>query len=76
MSYQEAMATIPLGKYVHYNGNEYSVICIAINSETGEPMVVYRDLYGNRQIWVRPARMWNEIIERDGVQYKRFTKIQ
>ena len=48
---------------------------IATHSETREEMVVYRALYGERGVWVRPASMWNEVIERDGKTYRRFTYI-
>ena len=74
MTYEEAVQAIPCGRYRHFKGNEYEVIAIARNSETTEPMVVYKALYGDGGIWVRPARMWCETIERDGKQYKRFEK--
>ena len=67
---------IPLGKYRHFKGNEYEVLYLARHSETLEEMVVYRALYGERGIWVRPAKMWNETVERDGKTYQRFTKIE
>ena len=67
---------ITLGKYRHFKGNEYEVLYTARHSETLEEMVVYRALYGERGIWVRPASMWNEIVERDGKTYRRFTKIE
>lgn len=66
---------IKLGKYRHFKGNEYEVIGIARHSESMEEMVVYRALYGEGGLWVRPAAMWNETVERDGVKYKRFTHI-
>lgn len=66
---------IRLGKYRHFKGNEYEVIGIAKNSETLEEMVVYRACYGEQSLWVRPASMWNEIIERDGKRFKRFEYI-
>ena len=72
MTYEEAAAAIPAGKYRHYKGNEYEVICIARHSETLEPMVVYRALYGDNEVWVRPAVMWNETVS--GGQL-RFTRI-
>ena len=70
------MADIKLGKYRHFKGNEYEVIGIAKNSETLEETVVYRALYGGKELWVRPASMWNETVERDGKTYKRFTFIE
>ncbi len=74
-TFKEAVASIPLGRYRHFKGNEYEVITIARHSETEEPMVVYRALYGEGGVWVRPASMWNETVERDGKTYKRFEKI-
>ena len=69
------MEEIKIGKYRHFKGNEYEVIAIAKHSETTEDYVVYKALYGDGGIWVRPASMWNETVERDGVIYKRFTYI-
>lgn len=69
------MEEIKLGKYRHFKGNEYEVIAIAKHSETTEDYVVYKALYGDGGVWVRPASMWNETVERDGKTYKRFTYI-
>ena len=66
------MDEIKIGKYRHFKGNEYEVIGIAKHSETLEPMVVYKALYGDGGLWVRPAEMWNETITRDGKTFKRF----
>ena len=66
---------IKLGKYRHFKGNEYEVIGIAKHSETLAPMVVYKALYGDDDIWVRPYEMWNETITRDGKTFQRFTFI-
>ena len=63
------------GKYRHFKGGEYEVLCVALHSETQEPMVVYRALYGAHDVWVRPASMWNETVERDGKEYRRFTYV-
>ena len=60
MTYEEAVTAIPKGRYRHYKGKEYEVLEIAHHSETLEPMVVYRALYGAHDVWVRPAAMWNE----------------
>lgn len=60
------------GHYRHYKGNEYEVLFIAQHSETEEPMIVYRALYGERKLWVRPASMWNENVEVNGESKKRF----
>ena len=66
---------IKLGKYRHFKGNEYELLYIAKDSETLEDMVVYKALYGEGGIWVRPLKMWNETVVRDGKEYKRFTYI-
>ena len=75
MTYEEAVQTIPLGRYRHFKGNPYEVLAIARHSETEEPMVVYRALYGEQGVWVRPASMWNETVTRDGVTYRRFYRL-
>ena len=67
------MQSILPGRYRHYKGNDYLVLYLATHSETLEPMVVYQALYGGHQIWVRPAHMWNETVEKDGKTYQRFT---
>ena len=69
------MEQIRPGKYRHFKGGEYRVFCMARHSETGEEMVVYQALYGERGILVRPASMWNETVERDGKTFQRFTYI-
>ena len=63
------------GKYRHFKGKEYEVIGVATHSETMEPMVVYRTLYGEFGLWVRPASMWNELVDRDGQQIPRFSYV-
>ncbi len=63
---------IKLGKYRHFKGKEYEVVAIARHSESLEEVVVYRALYGDKDYWVRPASMWNEVVERDGKTFKRF----
>ena len=60
------------GRYRHFKGNEYQVLGVARHSETEEEMVVYRALYGEGGLWVRPASMWLETVERDGRTYQRF----
>ena len=67
---------IKRGKYRHFKGNEYEVLCIAKHSETLQPLVVYRALYGKGEVWVRPISMWNEMVERDGKTFPRFTYIE
>ncbi|MCR5137927.1 MAG: DUF1653 domain-containing protein [Oscillospiraceae bacterium] len=75
LSYQEAEAAIPPGRYRHFKGKDYEVIAIARHSETEEPMVVYRPLYGEGGLWTRPASMWNETVIRDGKTYRRFYRL-
>ena len=69
------MDNLKPGVYRHFKGNLYRLLHIAKHSETLEPMVVYQALYGEGGIWVRPAGMWNDTVERDGKTYKRFTYI-
>lgn len=66
---------ITLGRYRHFKGNEYEVVGFAKDSETLEKMVIYKALYGEHELWVRPYKMFNETITRDGKTIKRFTKI-
>ena len=75
MQFEEAVRTIPPGRYRHFKGREYEVICIARHSETEEPMVVYEALYGDGGVWCRPAEMWNERIIRNGAAYRRFYRL-
>ena len=60
------------GRYRHFKGNEYEVLHLAKHSETNEDMVVYRALYGERGVWVRPLAMFIAEIERDGRRVRRF----
>ena len=69
------MTEIKMGRYRHFKGMEYEVIGIAKHSETLEPMVVYRALYGDGGLWVRPLSMWQESVTRDGKTQSRFTYI-
>lgn len=66
---------IPPGRYRHFKGREYEVLSVASHSETLEPMVVYRALYGEGGIWVRPAAMWSEQVEHEGRLVPRFSPI-
>ncbi len=66
---------IEKGRYRHFKGREYEVLEIARHSETLEEMVVYRALYGKGEIWVRPAAMWNDIVEVNGMPCPRFMRI-
>lgn len=70
------MEEIRPGRYRHFKGNEYEVIGVAKHSETLEPMVVYRALYGEGGLWVRPAAMWNEQVEREDYSGPRFVYIE
>ena len=65
---------IPPGRYRHYKGGLYEVIGTVRHSETLEPMTLYRALYGQRGLWVRPAAMFSETIEFDGLRQPRFVK--
>ncbi len=60
------------GRYRHFKGNDYEVIGVAIHSETREPLVIYRPLYGNGGLFARPLAMFTEIVERDGKRQERF----
>ena len=70
---QTEASSLKPGKYVHFRGGEYELLSVASHSETLEPMVIYRALYGDRGLWVRPAAMWDEIVEHEGRRVKRFT---
>jgi hypothetical protein len=65
-------ATIPLGRYRHYKGKEYTVLGVATHSETLEPLVVYRPEYGERGLWVRPLAMFREQVIVEGRSVPRF----
>ena len=73
--YDDAIKTILPGIYQHYKGNYYEALYIARHSETLEPMVVYKALYGDGGIWARPASMWNETVEHEGQTVPRFRKL-
>ena len=64
------------GRYRHFKGKEYEFIGIAKDSETLEPMVIYKALYGEGGLWVRPASMWEETVDRDGYHGPRFQYIE
>ena len=69
------MSLIRPGIYRHFKGKEYRVLYIARHSETLEDMVVYQALYGEMGIWVRPASMWDEMVQRDGQSFRCFEYI-
>ena len=69
------MQEIQPGLWKHFKGNLYRVMYVALHSETGEEMVVYQALYGQRGMWVRPASMWLAHVERDGYSGPRFVRL-
>lgn len=72
MSDLPALPSLPLGRYRHYKGLTYEVIGVVRHSETLEPLVLYRPLYNDSGIWVRPYAMFLEQVEIDGVMQPRF----
>ena len=72
MTFEDVVVVVPPGLYRHFKGNYYRVLYVARHSETMEPIIVYRALYGDGGVWVRPADMWNEAVEHDGKTYQRF----
>ena len=69
------LITTPPGRYRHYKGNLYDVVGTVRHSETLEPMTLYRALYGEQGLWVRPAEMFGEDVVIEGVRTARFTKV-
>ncbi len=69
------MITTPPGLYRHYKGNLYQVVDSVRHSETLEPLTLYRALYGEKGLWVRPAAMFNEEVVIDGVRQARFARV-
>ena len=67
--------SIQPGIYRHYKGLEYEVIDMATHSESLEKMVVYRTVYGNFDLWVRPLAMFTEQVEVDGLPQARFARV-
>lgn len=66
---------LPLGRYRHYKGNEYEVLAVVRHSETLEPLVLYKALYGERGLWVRPYAMFVENVIVDGREVRRFAPL-
>lgn len=64
------------GRYRHFKGKEYELLGIALHSETMEEMVVYRALYGEMGLWVRPAAMWTEHVDREDYHGPRFQFVE
>jgi hypothetical protein len=75
-SISNPVESIPKGRYRHYKGAEYQVIDVAIHSETEELLVVYRPLYGEGKLWVRPLDMFKEQIQVNGETVVRFAYIE
>ena len=75
MSELPALPRLELGRYRHYKGGEYEVLGVARHSETLEPLVVYRPLYGKSGMWVRPYLMFIESVDNDGQRQPRFTRV-
>jgi hypothetical protein len=67
------MTDVPVGRYRHYKGNEYTVVGVARHSETEEELVVYRQEYGDRSLWARPKAMFLETVAVGGATVPRFT---
>jgi hypothetical protein len=75
MSDLPALPELAPGRYRHYKGRDYDVIGVARHSETLEPVVVYRPLYGEGALWVRPHAMFVETIDVDGIEAPRFARV-
>ena len=74
-SERSALFELKPGLYRHFKGNLYRLLYVAAYSETLEPMCVYQAMYGERGLWVRPAAMWQEHVERDGYSGPRFSYV-
>ena len=70
------VTSIKPGKYRHYKGNMYEVLGVATHSEDESKLVVYRTLYGNYDLWVRPLEMFTESVEVDGQSILRFAFVE
>ena len=75
-SFRRTMSELRPGLYRHFKGNLYRLLYVAKHSETLEPMVVYQALYGEQGIWVRPAAMWSEQVDRDDYHGPRFYPVE
>ena len=70
------LITTPPGRYRHYKGNLYEVNGTVRHSETLEPMTLYRAMYGDKGLWVRPAAMFMETVTVNGIDQPRFVKAE
>lgn len=75
MSDLSQLPSIDPGRYRHYKGGEYEVVSVVRHSETLEPMVLYRPLYNDSGLWVRPYDMFVGLVEIDGVPQLRFERL-
>ena len=79
MAVEDSLPPLPSepspGRYRHYKGGEYEVVELCRHSETLNILVVYRALYGEHGLWVRPVEMWNETVEMDGQTVVRFSRM-
>ncbi|WP_430432904.1 DUF1653 domain-containing protein [Methyloversatilis sp.] len=75
MSDLSPLPAIAPGRYRHYKGGEYEVVGVVRHSETLEPMVLYRPLYNDSGLWVRPYDMFVGLVEIDGVPQLRFERL-
>lgn len=64
------------GRYRHYKGKDYDVLGVARHSETEEEYVVYRQLYGEGGLWIRPMGMFLESVTVDGTSVPRFRRLE
>ncbi len=69
------LPSTPIGRYRHYKGLDYEVVGVARHSETLEPLVVYRPLYDDSGLWVRPHTMFFEQVEVNGIVQPRFARV-
>lgn len=75
MSNLPPLPDAPLGRYRHYKGGEYEVLGVVRHSETLEPLVLYRPLYNDSGLWVRPYAMFFEDVEIGGESIPRFARV-
>lgn len=76
MSCLPELASVPIGRYRHYKGGEYEVLGVARHSETLDLLVIYRPLYNQSGLWVRPYAMFFEQVESNGQLHPRFALVE